>query len=70
MARPDRADRRGTASPYERPPLSKAVLTGERGAGQCGLRPLAAWRDDRIGHVVATVARIDPSAPRSTSISM
>jgi len=48
--------------PYERPPLSKGVLTGERSAAQCRLREPAAWVADRIEPVVATVERIDPGA--------
>ncbi|MBN3749032.1 FAD-dependent oxidoreductase [Burkholderia sp. Se-20373] len=48
--------------PYERPPLSKGVLTGERSAAQCRLRDPAAWAADRIEPVVATVKRIDPGA--------
>ncbi|KVH42011.1 NAD(P)/FAD-dependent oxidoreductase [Burkholderia diffusa] len=48
--------------PYERPPLSKGVLTGERGVAQCGLRDPDAWRADGIELIVATVERIDPVA--------
>ncbi|KWU25679.1 NAD(P)/FAD-dependent oxidoreductase [Burkholderia cenocepacia] len=48
--------------PYERPPLSKGVLTGERSAAQCRLREAQAWAADRIERVVATVERIDPDA--------
>ncbi|HIH2751608.1 FAD-dependent oxidoreductase [Burkholderia aenigmatica] len=48
--------------PYERPPLSKGVLTGERSAAQCRLRDPEAWAADRIEPVVATVERIDPCA--------
>ncbi|WP_423371561.1 NAD(P)/FAD-dependent oxidoreductase [Burkholderia sp. LMG 32019] len=48
--------------PYERPPLSKGVLTGERSAAQCRLRDPAAWAADRIEPVVATVERIDSYA--------
>ncbi|WP_126228459.1 NAD(P)/FAD-dependent oxidoreductase [Burkholderia ambifaria] len=48
--------------PYERPPLSKGVLTGERSAAQCGLRDPDAWRADGIEPLVATVERIDPVA--------
>ncbi|WP_412023070.1 NAD(P)/FAD-dependent oxidoreductase [Burkholderia cepacia] len=48
--------------PYERPPLSKGVLTGERSAAQCRLRDPAAWVADGIEPVVATVERIDPHA--------
>ncbi|MDN7583267.1 NAD(P)/FAD-dependent oxidoreductase [Burkholderia orbicola] len=45
--------------PYERPPLSKGVLTGERSAVQCRLRDADAWAAERI---VAIVERIDPHA--------
>ncbi|WP_233271846.1 NAD(P)/FAD-dependent oxidoreductase [Paraburkholderia acidiphila] len=48
--------------PYERPPLSKALLTGERSAAQCGLRSLEAWLEDNVEHIVATVQAIDPVA--------
>ncbi|WP_028220458.1 NAD(P)/FAD-dependent oxidoreductase [Paraburkholderia oxyphila] len=48
--------------PYERPPLSKGLLTGERAAAQCGLREPEAWREDAIEHVVATVQSFDPIA--------
>ncbi|SPV09930.1 NAD(P)/FAD-dependent oxidoreductase [Burkholderia cenocepacia] len=48
--------------PYERPPLSKGVLTGERSAVQCRLRDADAWTVDRIERIVATVERIDPHA--------
>jgi 3-phenylpropionate/trans-cinnamate dioxygenase ferredoxin reductase subunit len=48
--------------PYERPPLSKGVLTGERSAAQCALRDPDAWRADGIEPIVATVERIDPAA--------
>jgi len=51
-----------THLPYERPPLSKGVLTGERSAAQCGLRDPDAWRADDIEPIVATVERIDPVA--------
>ncbi|MBR8381133.1 NAD(P)/FAD-dependent oxidoreductase [Burkholderia cenocepacia] len=48
--------------PYERPPLSKGVLTGERSAAQCRLRDAQAWAADRIERIVATVERIEPHA--------
>ncbi|RQR86867.1 pyridine nucleotide-disulfide oxidoreductase [Burkholderia sp. Bp9012] len=48
--------------PYERPPLSKGVLTGERSAAQCRLRDPDAWAADGIELIVATVERIDPHA--------
>jgi 3-phenylpropionate/trans-cinnamate dioxygenase ferredoxin reductase component len=48
--------------PYERPPLSKGLLTGERSPAQCGLRPPQAWREDGIEHIVASVRALDPEA--------
>ncbi|MDR8049208.1 NAD(P)/FAD-dependent oxidoreductase [Burkholderia cenocepacia] len=48
--------------PYERPPLSKGVLTGERSAAQCRLRDAQAWAADRIERIVATVEHIEPHA--------
>ena len=46
--------------PYERPPLSKQLLTGEREATHCHLRTRDAWQTDRIEHVIAHVAAIAP----------
>ncbi|RQS27490.1 pyridine nucleotide-disulfide oxidoreductase [Burkholderia sp. Bp8992] len=54
--------------PYERPPLSKGVLTGKRSAAQCRLRDPDAWMADGIEPVVGTVERIDPHA-REVSVS-
>jgi 3-phenylpropionate/trans-cinnamate dioxygenase ferredoxin reductase subunit len=51
-----------THLPYERPPLSKGLLTGQRDAMQCQLRPCDAWRDDRIEHIVGSVQSFDPHA--------
>lgn len=48
--------------PYERPPISKGLLTGEREAQQCHLRPHDAWRADNIEHVVGAVHSIDAHA--------
>ncbi len=45
--------------PYERPPISKGLLTGEREAQQCHLRPHDAWRADDIEHIVGAVRSID-----------
>jgi len=45
--------------PYERPPLSKGLLTGEQDAAGCALRPPASWDADSISHVVAWVESID-----------
>ncbi len=52
-----------THLPYERPPLSKQLLTGERDALHCQLRAHDAWvAADRIEHVLAKVERIVPDA--------
>jgi len=51
-----------THLPYERPPLSKGLLTGEREALQCQLRTSEAWREDRIDHIVGNVQSFDPQA--------
>lgn len=48
--------------PYERPPLSKQVLTGERDASQCALRTRDAWQADRIEHKLASVRSIVPGS--------
>jgi 3-phenylpropionate/trans-cinnamate dioxygenase ferredoxin reductase subunit len=46
--------------PYERPPLSKGLLTGEQDAASCALRPVSDYDADQISHVVAWVESIDP----------
>jgi 3-phenylpropionate/trans-cinnamate dioxygenase ferredoxin reductase component len=48
--------------PYERPPLSKALLTGERDGASCALRPKEAYETDRISHIVKRVVLIDGPA--------
>jgi 3-phenylpropionate/trans-cinnamate dioxygenase ferredoxin reductase subunit len=48
--------------PYERPPLSKQLLTGEREAMQCRLRADDAWLADGIEHRVARVEAILPAS--------
>jgi 3-phenylpropionate/trans-cinnamate dioxygenase ferredoxin reductase component len=48
--------------PYERPPLSKQLLTGEREASHCQLQTQDAWQNERIEHIVANVERIVPDA--------
>jgi 3-phenylpropionate/trans-cinnamate dioxygenase ferredoxin reductase component len=52
--------------PYERPPLSKALLTGERSAAQCALRAPEAYAADGIAHFVSTVDAIDAAARQVT----
>ncbi|SAK92748.1 FAD-dependent pyridine nucleotide-disulfide oxidoreductase [Caballeronia calidae] len=49
-----------THLPYERPPLSKQLLTGEHDATQCHLRTRDAWQTDRIEHVIGRVEAIAP----------
>src|ERR1700686_3763512 len=51
-----------THLPYERPPLSKALLTGERDGASCALRPREAYEADRISHIVERVVDIDAAA--------
>jgi 3-phenylpropionate/trans-cinnamate dioxygenase ferredoxin reductase component len=48
--------------PYERPPLSKALLTGERSAAQCALRAPEVYAAESITHFVSRVEAIDPAA--------
>ena len=48
--------------PYERPPLSKALLIGERDGASCALRPREAYGTDRISHIVDRVVAIDAEA--------
>jgi len=48
--------------PYERPPLSKGLLTGEQDAASTALRPAADWDADQITHVLAWVESIDTVA--------
>lgn len=50
------------ALPYERPPLSKAVLTGAATPASCALRPAADYERDRITHRVTTVTALDTAA--------
>jgi 3-phenylpropionate/trans-cinnamate dioxygenase ferredoxin reductase component len=45
--------------PYERPPLSKAVLTGEQEVASLHLRPAADYDSDAITHVRTAAVSID-----------
>ncbi|RDU97738.1 NAD(P)/FAD-dependent oxidoreductase [Trinickia dinghuensis] len=45
--------------PYERPPLSKAVLTDSDEAAILPLRSRDAWREDAIDHLIASVRSLD-----------
>jgi 3-phenylpropionate/trans-cinnamate dioxygenase ferredoxin reductase component len=52
--------------PYERPPLSKAVLTGEKMASVCRLLPENFYAEHGIEHIGATrVVSIDAAAHRA-----
>lgn len=46
-------------APYERPPLSKDLLTGQRTAEACLLRPAQALADDNIRHHTVPASAID-----------
>jgi 3-phenylpropionate/trans-cinnamate dioxygenase ferredoxin reductase subunit len=52
--------------PYERPPLSKALLTGERTAAQCALRAPETYAAENITHFVSKVDAIAPAARQIT----
>ena len=54
--------------PYERPPLSKALLTGERTAAQCALRAPESYAAEGISHIVSTVDAIDVAARQITLV--
>jgi 3-phenylpropionate/trans-cinnamate dioxygenase ferredoxin reductase subunit len=45
--------------PYERPPLSKGLLTGAQTPASCALRPASAYDTELISHVVGWVELID-----------
>src|SRR5260221_12054189 len=55
-----------THLPYERPPLSKALLTGEPDGASCALRPREAYEGDRITHVVEPAVSLDAPAREHT----
>ncbi|MEY8690063.1 MAG: NAD(P)/FAD-dependent oxidoreductase [Leptothrix sp. (in: b-proteobacteria)] len=52
--------------PYERPPLSKGLLTGSSVAASCALRPPSSYADDHISHFVNRVESIDAAARQIT----
>ncbi|WP_423228762.1 NAD(P)/FAD-dependent oxidoreductase [Pseudaquabacterium rugosum] len=47
------------AAPYERPPLSKGLLTGAQSPAQCALRPDADWSADRIERIQGLARGLD-----------
>jgi 3-phenylpropionate/trans-cinnamate dioxygenase ferredoxin reductase component len=58
---------RDNALPYERPPLSKEYLAGDKGFERIMIRPEKFWADKDIGlRLGAAVTAIDPAAHRLT----
>ena len=58
---------RDNAPPYERPPLSKEYLAGDKGFERIMIRPEKFWADKDIGlRLGAGVTAIDPAAHRVT----
>src|SRR6185503_12519677 len=58
---------RDTAPPYERPPLSKEYLAGEKSFERMLVRPQAFWADRGIElRLGAAVTKIDPVAKELT----
>jgi NADPH-dependent 2,4-dienoyl-CoA reductase/sulfur reductase-like enzyme len=58
---------RDDAPPYERPPLSKEYLAGDKGFERIMIRPESFWADKAIGlRLGAAVTGIDPAAYRLT----
>jgi NADPH-dependent 2,4-dienoyl-CoA reductase/sulfur reductase-like enzyme len=58
---------RDRAPPYERPPLSKEYLAGEKGFERIMIRPESFWAEKGIGlRLGAAATAIDPSAHRLT----
>jgi NADPH-dependent 2,4-dienoyl-CoA reductase/sulfur reductase-like enzyme len=58
---------RDTAPPYERPPLSKEYLAGDKGFERIMIRPEKFWAEKDIGlRLGAAVTAIDPAAHRLT----
>jgi NADPH-dependent 2,4-dienoyl-CoA reductase/sulfur reductase-like enzyme len=58
---------RDTAPPYERPPLSKEYLAGDKGFERIMIRPETFWADKDIAlRLGAAVTAIDPAAHRLT----
>jgi 3-phenylpropionate/trans-cinnamate dioxygenase ferredoxin reductase subunit len=54
--------------PYERPPLSKDYLTGDKAFERMLIRPEAFWRERKVERVPGTaVVRVDPGEKRLTS---
>jgi 3-phenylpropionate/trans-cinnamate dioxygenase ferredoxin reductase subunit len=60
---------RDTVPPYERPPLSKEYLAGEKPFERMLVRPEAFWADRQIElQLGAAVTKIDPAAKELTLV--
>jgi 3-phenylpropionate/trans-cinnamate dioxygenase ferredoxin reductase component len=60
---------RDTEPPYERPPLSKDYLAGEKPFARILIRPPGFWADREVGLMLeTTVTRLDPAA-KTLSVS-
>ena len=58
---------RDSAPPYERPPLSKEYLAGDKGFERIMIRPEKFWAEKDVAlHLGAAVTAIDPQAHRLT----
>jgi 3-phenylpropionate/trans-cinnamate dioxygenase ferredoxin reductase component len=56
------------ALPYQRPPLSKAYLSGDMSLERVTLKPAEAWQDDKVEVITATpVTAIDRTQKRVTT---
>ena len=54
--------------PYQRPPLSKAYLSGAMGLDRVVLKPMEAWAEDKVEvHLDAEVTRLDRQAKSVTT---
>jgi 3-phenylpropionate/trans-cinnamate dioxygenase ferredoxin reductase component len=57
-----------SALPYQRPPLSKAYLSGAMSMERVTLKPAEAWAEDRVEIITSTtIAAIDCAAKTTTS---
>lgn len=60
----------GLIAPYERPPLTKAYLRGERSASDLAFRQDSFWGDSDIAlRLGETVKRVDPATRTVTTVS-
>ncbi len=56
--------------PYERPPLSKEFLAGDKSFDRILIRPVAFWQERQIDTLLGrTVIKVDPAAHRLTTVN-